>query len=95
MQMNRKVTVGIALGAALLVILGGMILDNSDRWAEDTDGGMGQIPFRPSAGVPIEDTLNYAVFETYGPMMIVVTLMLFGAIIGAASISKEENDDSD
>lgn len=86
--MKRKVLVGIALGAALLVIMGGMILDTN--WTDEEE--MQSIPFAPSDDVNFEDTLNFAIFETYGPLILVVTLMLFGAIIGAACISKEEED---
>jgi len=88
--MNRKTALGIALGIAMVVMLGGMVL--STNWAEDTNMGDSptDIPFSPSPGHDFKDTLNYAVFETYGPVLIVVTMLLFGAIIGAAAISKED-----
>ncbi len=74
----------------LAVILCGMIYDT--EW-KDTDDGMHSVPFAPSEDVDFDDTLNFALFETYGPVLIVVTLMLFGAIIGAACISREDDDD--
>lgn len=88
--MKRKALVGMALGLALVVVMGGMIIDT--QWP-NTDDGMHSIEFSPSDDVPFEETLNFALFETYGPLLIVVTLMLFGAIIGAACISREEDDD--
>lgn len=87
--MKRKALVGIALCLTLVVVMGGMIVDT--EW--NADDGMQSIDFMPSDAVPFDETLNYALFETYGPMLMVVTLMLFGAIIGAACISKEEEDD--
>lgn len=86
--MKRNVLVGIALGAALLVVFGGMIIDT--QWTEE-DAQPESIPFNDSDN--FEDSLNFALFEEYGPLLMVVTLMLFGAIIGAACISKEEEDD--
>lgn len=91
--MKRKSIVGIALGVAMIAILGGMIMDTS--W--DDEDGMQSIDYNGSQTEgAFSDTLNYALFEEYGPVLIIVTLMLFGAIIGAATVAKEEDDnDSD
>jgi len=86
--MNKKTLAGLALGAAMIILLGGMITGST--WQDD--GGMKDIPFGPSDDVPFEDTLNFAIFEEYGAILMIVTLMLFGAIIGAACIAKEEED---
>jgi len=91
--MKGKTALGIAIGIAAVVMLGGMVI--STDWNEDPNMGDSptEIPFHPSEDYPFEDTLNYAIFETYGPVLIVVTLLLFGAIIGAAAIAKEEEEE--
>lgn len=90
--MKKKTIVGLALGVALLAVLGATIIDNN--WGVGDDRN--QIEYTPPGEddtYTFEETLNYALFEEYGPLLLVVTLMLFGAIIGAACISKEEEDD--
>ena len=59
-----------------------------------TDMGLGDeihsIPFSTSEGDAIADTLNYAVFETYGPVLLVLATLMFGAIIGGVYLAKED-----
>lgn len=92
--MKRKTIVGVVLAAAMVVMLGAMIIDmDTDKMNDD---GMESIDYNGSnTEGAFSDTLNYALFEEYGPVLIIVTLMLFGAIIGAATIAKEEEDDED
>lgn len=87
--MKKQVIVGLVLGVALVAILGGMIIDSEFN----DDDGMGSVPYTPSDDVDFEDTLNYAFFEEYGPVLLIVALLLFGAIIGGACISREEDDE--
>ena len=93
--MKKKTIFGIALGVAMVVVLGGMVL--STNWSEDT--GMGDTPeevkFFPDDVYEFDPSnyLPFAMFETYGPLMLVVTLLLFGAIIGSAALAKEEEEE--
>ena len=92
--MKGKTVVALALGAAMVMMLGFMVL--STDWQDDSGDAldeMHRIPFMPSEDVDFKDTLNYAMFETYGPVIMVVTLLLFGAIIGGAAISREDDDE--
>jgi NADH:ubiquinone oxidoreductase subunit 6 (subunit J) len=87
--MKGKTAAALVMGIAMIGMLGGMVL--STDWHDDE--GMNSIPFAPSDDVDFTDTLNFALFETYGPVMLVVSLLLFGAIIGSAAISQEEEEE--
>lgn len=56
-----------------------------------TDLGLGEtihsIPFMDGTG----GGLNHAVFETYGPVLLVLASLMFGAIIGGVYLSKEDD----
>lgn len=60
-----------------------------------TDLGLGDdihsIPFSTADGDAVADTLNYAVFETYGPVLLVLATLMFGAIIGGVYLAKEDD----
>ena len=50
------------------------------------------IEFDPSEDVENLDhnSLNYQVFEHYGPLLIVLALLMFGAMVGGICIAREE-----
>ena len=78
---SRK-AVGILLGLAMVAVLFGAIFD------------MGlDLTMQPgidyTSGAP--GSLAEAIFEKFGALLLVVGLLLFGAIIGGAVVSKEED----
>ena len=84
--MNKKATAaGGILATALIVILGLMII--SGGWP---GGEITPIPYGPGPG-----GLSFAIFETYGPMIVVLSMLLFGAIVGGAAISRGEKKKED
>jgi len=96
--MNKKVAVGIGVTACLLIVLAASVV------AVDWDDFMNydepqSIPYDDVVvGDDInKDSLNYALFEEYGPLMMVLALLMFGAIVGGVCIAREEVecDDSD
>ncbi|MDR0778100.1 MAG: hypothetical protein LBE48_01485 [Methanomassiliicoccaceae archaeon] len=100
MAMNKAgKAIGLVLGAAILVIFAAAVITGT--WSEDlnTDGDREGAPFSPDTpeGGELDDTsINYQMFEVYGPVLIVLALMMFGAIIGGVYIAKEDDeDDSD
>ena len=91
--MNKKTALaGVLVAAAVLVVLSSAML--SYDWEQDE---MHSIPFTPDAdGNVVPGSLNYELFETYGPVILVLAMVMFGAIIGGAYVAKEEDeDDSD
>jgi len=88
---DKKMVIGVAIGITMAIMLCGVMLDT--EW--QTNDEMSEIPYTPDEGTNFEDTLNYAIFETYGPLLLVVGMLLFGAIIGGAAVSQEEEDEHD
>ena len=86
--MKIKKMAGLVIGIAMVAMLGGMVVTTD--WHDE--GTINDIPYAPSEDVDFSETLNYALFETYGPVMLVVALLLFGAIIGGAAITQEDED---
>jgi len=94
--MNKKaLLVGAAVGAALMVMLIAVVL--SDDIGEVGDNEMSSIPFTPDDdGKLIAGSLPEVLFEGHGPVLLVLAVLMFGAIIGGAYIAKEDDeDDSD
>lgn len=94
--MNKRVAVGIVVSVMLLVVLSGSIL--ATEWDDytNTDTPV-EIPATDVVedGTLDPDSLNYAVFETYGPLLLVMAMLMFGAIIGGVCIAREEVDEDD
>ncbi|MDD3398631.1 MAG: hypothetical protein PHW93_03425 [Candidatus Methanomethylophilaceae archaeon] len=86
--MSKNKMVALALAVVLFAGLAFMVAttDLSTVGVGDT---IHSTPF--SGGDNITDTLNYAVFETYGPVLLVLATLMFGAIIGGVYLSKEDD----
>lgn len=96
--MNKvKTAVGLILGVAILAIFAGAVLTGD--WNQTYDGDYEGAPFNPDTpeGEELnEGSINYQMFEVYGPLLLVLAMMMFGAIIGGVYIAKEDDDnDSD
>lgn len=95
--MNKKVAIGAGVAALLLIVCMGSV------FATDWDSHMKynepqKIPFTDV--VDETDTLNpqslnYNLFEKYGPVLLILAVLMFGAMIGGVCISREESDDDD
>ena len=97
--MNKKVLAGIGASAVLAAVLISAVVltDWNDYMTNDSPEG---IPFDGGVGEDGEldrNSLNYALFEQYGPVLLVVALLMFGAMIGGVCIAREEveGDDTD
>ncbi|MDR3283056.1 MAG: hypothetical protein LBS92_05550 [Candidatus Methanoplasma sp.] len=96
--MNKRVLGGAVAAAALLAVLIGAVVftEWDDYKTNDSPEG---IPFDnvvDEDGNIDQGSLNYALFEEYGPLLLIVALLMFGAMLGGICIAKEEveNDDS-
>ncbi|MDR0334786.1 MAG: hypothetical protein LBH69_02735 [Methanomassiliicoccaceae archaeon] len=94
--MNKKaLLVGSAVAAVVMVMLLAAVVYSGD-FEELNDNGMSNIPFTPDGDNPIEGSLPDMLFDKYGPVILVLAILMFGAIIGGAYIAKEDDeDDSD
>lgn len=98
--MSKRAAMGAAVAVLLLCVLGLGIYMN--EW-EDYQGEPQNIPYDD---VVVEDadgnetveehSLNYYLFEKYGPVLLVVGILMFAAMIGGICVAREEveNDDS-
>lgn len=41
------------------------------------------------------DSLNYKIFEEYGPLLIVLAILMFGAMVGGICVAREEDETDD
>ncbi|MDR2845866.1 MAG: hypothetical protein LBV63_01130 [Candidatus Methanoplasma sp.] len=96
--MSKKVLVGVSVAALLAVVLISAVVltDWSDYTTNDSPES---IPFDggdDGSGELDHNSLNYALFEQYGPVLLIVALLMFGAMIGGVCIAREEveNDDT-
>ncbi len=96
--MNKKVAGGVGVAALLLIVCVGAVFatqwDNHMTYDEPQS-----IPF---TNVVDDDTsllnpesLNYNLFEKYGPVLLIMAVLMFGAMIGGVCIAREESDDDD
>jgi len=89
---KRTAAVGVIIAATVLVLMTSAVI--SYEW--DAEDGMHHVPFTPdSDGNLIPGSLNYELFETYGPVILVLAMLMFGAIIGGAYVAKEEDEEHD
>ncbi len=105
-MMSKRAGASIGVAVVLLIALGACIFATS--WAGmDTqhsipfNGGDGHDsdsayvdPSDEDQGLK-ENSLNYQVFEHYGPLLIVLAMLMFGAMVGGICISREENETDD
>jgi NADH:ubiquinone oxidoreductase subunit 6 (subunit J) len=95
--MNRKALIpSVALGVAVMVMFS--VAAFSGGWFKDYNAEeLHEQKYAPEAdGTLHEDSINYQLFERYGPVLLVLAILMFGAIIGGVYIAKEDEDnDSD
>jgi NADH:ubiquinone oxidoreductase subunit 6 (subunit J) len=91
--MSKKTTVGVLIALSLLVVLAGSVMSSSwDNMGDNPES----IPFGPDGeGDLAENSLNYQLFEVWGPVLLVLGILMFGAIIAGVCISREEEDKDD
>ncbi|MDR0509076.1 MAG: hypothetical protein LBG63_04570 [Candidatus Methanoplasma sp.] len=97
--MNKKVAIGVCAAAMLLAVLAlsMMATDWDDYVTNDSPGSIDFTGGEDESGVMDTNSLNYALFETYGPLLLILALLMFGAMIGGVCIAREEveSDDTD
>lgn len=91
--MSKKFVVGGAIALIMIVILAGSAIGHDwNNMGENPQS----IPYGPDEnGDNPTDGLNYNLYEVYGPVLLVLGILMFGAIIGGVCISREEDDTDD
>ena len=86
--MSKKKAFLCGLVALVMVCgLAGSVI--SYDWGMDT--GIEKVPFGlDDDGKLADNSINYQMFEVWGPALLVIGTLMFGAIIAGVCISKEE-----
>ena len=76
---------------ALVVVCGLAASVISYDWGMDS--GIERVPFGLDGdGKLADNSINYQMFEVWGPILLVLGTLMFGAIIAGVCISREERD---
>jgi len=91
--MNKQF--GVVIAVAMLAVLGGVLLTMD--WDKTGIGYADDVPengveFTTNGGSLSNNSINYVLFEDYGPLLLVLGGLMFGAIIAGVCISREEED---
>ncbi|MDR2698425.1 MAG: hypothetical protein LBB30_01940 [Candidatus Methanoplasma sp.] len=95
--MNKKTAMGVCVAAMLLTVLAlsVMMTDWDDHVTNESPEGIDFIGVTDEDGNMDPNSLNYALFEKYGPLLLILALLMFGAMIGGVCIAREEGEHDD
>jgi len=98
--MNKKVATGVAVSVVLLTVLAISVMatDWENYVTNESPEGIDFVgSIDEATGEMDHNSLNYALFEKYGPLLLILALLMFGAMIGGVCVAREEveSDDSD
>ncbi|MFA6805562.1 MAG: hypothetical protein WCQ23_01070 [Candidatus Methanomethylophilaceae archaeon] len=95
--MSKKVAIGVAVAALLMVVCVTSVF--ATDWNDYMNYDEPQdIPFDDvvdEEGDLDESSLNYNLFEKYGPVILILAVLMFGAMIGGVCIAREEGEQDD
>ena len=103
-MMSKRAAAGIGVVVVLLVALGACIYATS--W-DEYNNSPSPIPYNGESGTDSgsiydettkelsHNSLNYQIFEHYGPLLLVLALLMFGAMVGGICVAREENETDD
>ena len=87
--MNKRAAAAVALAAGLLAILAVSIYATDwNNYGDISDSVTGEETVDHSS-------LNYELFEKYGPVLLVLGILMFGAMIGGICVAREEVEKDD
>ena len=84
--MNKK---NAACAIVALAVIG-ILIASAVTYDWGVEGGPTPVPFGLSDGSLAENSINFQMFEVWGPVLLILGTVMFGAIIAGVCISKEE-----
>jgi len=91
-MVKRTMLIGVAIAATVLVMFAAITLSDDMKGFEGKEPN--GVPFTPEDDGTLDTgSLPYVLFEEYGPVLLVLAILMFGAIIGGAYIAKEDDED--
>lgn len=85
--MNKKVVGFIVLVFLCLFAISVV----SHNWEMNNEPA--KVAFGLTNGDLTKESINYQLFETWGPLLLVLGILMFGAMIAGICISKEERNE--
>ncbi len=106
-MMSKRAAAGLGVAAVLLVTL--CVCIYASPWTDldemhsipynqigDSEAEAGMAPNIYDDAKNLKTTsLNYAVFEQYGPLLLVLAVLMFGAMVGGICVAREEEETDD
>ncbi len=95
-MMSKRKLMGVVTAVLVLAVLTFAIF--ASGWGDlVAHSGPVSLPtFEPMVGETLlKGSLSYMVFEVYGPIVALLSLIMFGAMVGAICVAREEVDDDD
>lgn len=90
--MNRKKFIGVSIAALLVIAMGVAVVTYDWGFGDEPQ----EIPFEPADdGTLSINSLNYQLFEEHGALLLALGILMFGALIGASCVAREEVDEDD
>ena len=87
MKKSKQIVAAVIALAMAAILIGGFVAADWDTRDEPK-----AVPFAPEGGELPHDSINYVLFEEWGPIMLILGSVMFGAIIAGVALSKEEDD---
>ncbi len=95
--MNKRAAIGATAAVLLLVVLTVSIYETNwdDYMTNDSPENIPYVDDVDDQGNLDPNSLNYAIFEQYGPLLLVLAILMFGAMIGGICVAREEVEKDD
>ena len=88
--MNKKLVVGSIAAVALIAVLAVGIYATVWDMPNDAPQSIDFDPTPDASGHISENSLNYQIFEHYGPVLLILAVLMFGAMVGGICVAREE-----
>lgn len=96
-MMTKRKMIGAAVAVLALTVLASAVFATGwgDLVVNDSPERLPTFDAYENDDELSTESLTYVVFETYGPIVALLSLIMFGAMVGAICVAKEEFDDDD
>lgn len=96
-MMTKRKIVGIVVAVLALTVLTVAVFATGwgDLVVNDSPENLPTFDPYDANGDILEDSMTFVLFELYGPLIALISLVMFGAMVGAICVAKEEVDDDD
>ena len=106
-MMSKKAAAGLGVAVVLLITLSACVYMTDWNGLGHINDEMSSIDYGShdssttdsiydeSTGELSSESLNYKIFEEYGPLLLVLAMLMFGAMVGGICVAREEDESVD